>query len=142
MCLLYFIEEDHRVRLTPHSLGELSAFIIADVSGRRSDQSGNGMLLLILTHVDTGHHRVVVEKVFSQRLRQLGLTDTRRTQEDERADGSFRVLQSGTAPPYGICHSLDGLVLTDDTLVKFVFQVEQLLAFTLQHLAHGDSRPA
>ena len=100
------------------------------------------MFLLILTHVNTGHQRFVIEQVFCQCLCQFGLTYTGGAKEDERADGAFRVLQSCTAPAHGVCYGFDGFVLSDNTFVQFVFQMEQLVAFALQHLAYRYSRPA
>lgn len=41
MRLLDLIEEDHRIRFATHELGELSAFLMSDISRRRSDESCN-----------------------------------------------------------------------------------------------------
>ncbi len=41
------------------------------------------MLLLILAHIDTGHHILVIEQVFGKSLCKLGLTYTCGTEEDE-----------------------------------------------------------
>ena len=142
VCLLDFIEEHHRIRFPPHGFGQLSAFIIAYVARRRSNQTGDGMLFLILAHVDTRHQGFIIKQVFRQSFRQLGLTYTRRTEEDERTDRAFRVLQSRTAPAHGIRYGFDGFVLSDHPLVQFVFQVKQLVALALQHLAYGYARPA
>ena len=62
--------------------------------------------------------------------------------EDERGDGSLRVLQASTATTHGIADSLDGLVLSDDTAVELLFEVEQLFALALHHAGYGDARPA
>ena len=35
-----------------------------------------------------------------------------------------------------------GFLLTDDALVQFLLEVEQLLLLALQHTVHGDARPA
>ena len=100
------------------------------------------MALLILAHIDTRHHRIVVEQVFGQCLGQFGFPDAGRSQEDERADRTARVLQSGTAAPYGVGDSLDGFVLSDHPLVQYAFHLQQFLAFALQHPAHRDAGPA
>jgi len=142
MRLLDFVEQYHRVRLASHGFGQLSTFIVTHVSRRRTDESAHRMLFLILAHVDTGHQRFIVEQVFRQCLGEFRLTHTRCTEEDERANRTFRVLQSGTATTHGIGYRLDGFVLTDDTLVQFVFQEEQLFPFALHHLAHRDACPA
>ena len=141
MRLFYFIEQNYRVRFAAYGLRELSALVVSYVSRRRTDQPAYAEFLLIFRHVDTRHQRLVVEEVFGQSLGQFGLAYTGRSQEDERTDGTFRVLQSRTAAPHGIAHGLYGFVLPDDPFVEFLFQMEQLLALALQHLAHGYARP-
>ena len=51
-------------------------------------------------------------------------------------------MQAGTRTAHGIADGSDGLVLSDDTLVKLFLQVQQLLALALHHAGHGDARPA
>src|SRR5690242_14657517 len=67
-----FIEQDDRIRPAPHSLGELSAFVVAYVARRRANQMRDSMLLLILGHVDPDHGPLVLEQEFGERPRQLG----------------------------------------------------------------------
>ena len=142
MGFLYLVEEHHAIRLPPDGLSQLSALVVAHIARRCANQAAHAIFLLILTHVDTRHHLLVVEQVFGQCLGQLGLTHTRRTEEDKRGDRPLGVLKSGTAPAHGIAHGDDGLVLTDDAAVQLLLQVEQLLALALHHLRHGDARPA
>src|SRR5256885_16677023 len=40
--LLDLVEEQDRVRLAPHGLGELAALVVADVARRRADQPRHG----------------------------------------------------------------------------------------------------
>ena len=142
MGLLDFVEQQHRVGLAAHGLGELATLVVTDIARRGTNESRDGMLLLILRHVDTRHHGLVVEQVFGQRLCQLRLTHTRSAEEDERGDRALGVLQSGTTTTHGIGDGCDGLVLTDDTTVEFLLEVQQLLALALQHTGDGDARPA
>jgi len=100
------------------------------------------VFLLILAHVDTGHHRFVVEQKFCQCLCQFGFTYTSRTQEEERTNRPFGILQPGTATADSVGNGFDGFILTDDTLVEFFFQMEEFFLFALQHLADRYSRPA
>jgi hypothetical protein len=53
-------------------------------------------------------------KVVGQDFRQVGLADTRRSKEEEDADGALRVLQTGTRAPHGLGDSHDGFFLADD----------------------------
>ena len=59
--LLNLVEEHYRVGLAAHSLRQLTALVVAYVSWRRTDESRHAELLLVLAHVDTRHHRLVVE---------------------------------------------------------------------------------
>ena len=81
--LLNLIEQQHLIRLATHSLRQLAALIVSDVTRRCANQTADGMLLLILTHIDTRHHLFVVEQVLGQCLCQLRLTHTRSAEEDE-----------------------------------------------------------
>ena len=84
--LLDLVEQDHRVRAPPHRLGELAALFVADVAGRRADEARHGVLLHVLRHVDAHHRPLVVEQELGERACELGLADSRRTEEEERAD--------------------------------------------------------
>ena len=142
MGFLYFIEEHHAVWFASYSLGQLSALVVADISRRCTDESAHAELLLIFAHVDTRHHGLVVEQIFGKCLCQLRLSDTRRTEEYERSDRSFRVLQSRAASSHGIAYGCDSLLLTDYTLVKLLLKMQQLLSFALHHTCYRDTRPA
>ena len=142
MRLLDLVEEDDRVRAAPHRFGELPRFLVADVAGRRADHPRDGVLLLVLRHVDTNHRLLVVEQEFGQRARQLGLADAGRAQENEAAERTVRVLKTGARATHGVGHRLNGFVLADDPLMETVFHLEQLLDFPFHQPADRDVRPA
>ena len=142
MGLFYLVEEYHAVGLAPYGFGQLATFVVTHISRRGSDESTHGMLLLILTHVDTRHHALIVEQVVSQSLRQLCLAHTSGAEEDKRGDRTLGVLQSGTAAAYGIGNGCDGFVLTHHAFVQFFFQMEQFLFLALKHTRNGDAGPA
>ena len=142
MSLLNLVEQYHAVRLAAYSLGQLTALVIPYISWRRTYQTGYAELLLILAHVDTRHHLLVVKQIVSQRTRQFGLAYTRSTQEYERAYRSLRVLKSRTAAAHCITHGTYSLVLTDYTLVQLSLQVQQFLTFGSLHLGNRNTRPA
>ena len=96
--LLDLVEQDHPVGPAPHRLGELAAFVVADVAGRRAEHPADGVALLVFAHVDADQRLFVVEQELGQRLRQLGLADAAGAQEDEAADGPLRVLAARCAP--------------------------------------------
>ena len=140
--LLDLVEQHHGIGLAPHGLGQLAALVVTDVSRRRPDEPRHGVPLLVLAHVDTRHHLVVVEQELGQRLGQLGLADARRTEEDERTDRLAGIVQPGARTAHGVGNGRDGLLLPDDALVEFVLHVEQFLALRGQHARHGNARPA
>ena len=97
---------------------------------------------MILAHVDTSHHCLVVEQVFCQCLGKLCLTYTSCAKEYERGNRTLRVLQACTRTSHGIAHSLDGLILTNDTLVEFLLKMKEFLALALHHSGNRYSGPA
>ena len=142
MGLLDLIEQHHGVGLPSHRLGELSAFLIAHISGRRSDQSGNGVFLHVFAHVDPHHVLLIVEQGSCKRLRQLRFSHAGRPEEHEGADGFGGILDSGLGADNGLRHLFHALVLSDHPLMKLLIQVQGLAAFALGQLCHGDSGPA
>ena len=138
---LDLVEQHDRVGFPTNRFRQLTALIVTDVSRRRTDQSRRAELLLVLAHVDTRHHVLVVEQVVRQRFRQLGLTHTRRTEEDETADRSFGVLQAGTRTTNRITHGYDRLVLTNHPLVQLFLEMQQLVALGLHHLSNRYTGP-
>ena len=142
MCFLYLVEEHDLIRLAANGFRELTALVVADISWRRTNEPGNAELLLILAHVDARHHGLIVEEILGKCLCKLCLAHTRRAEEDEAADGSLRVLKACTTAANGVADGSDGFFLTNDALVKFLFQMEQLLGLARLHLAYGNARPA
>ena len=141
MRLFDLVEEDDAVRLSPHGLGQLTALVIADVSRRRADQTRDGELLHILTHVDAHDVVLVVKKAGGQRLCQLRLAHACGAEEEERADGAVRVGDAGARAQDRLGDLLDGLILADDPLMQRLVQVQQLFPLAFHELCHRDARP-
>ena len=141
MRLLNLVEQHHRVGLAADCLRELPPLVVPHVAGRCADKSGRAELLLVLAHIDPGHHVLIVEQVLGQRLGQLGFTHAGGSQEDKRADGSLGVAQPGTATPHRIGHRLDRLLLPHYPLVQFILQVQQFLPLARQHAVHRYPGP-
>ena len=125
-----------------HGFGQLAAFLVADVAGRRADQPRDRVPLLVLRHVEPDHRALVVEHELGQRPRQLGLADAGRAEEDERADRTVRVLQAGARPAQSVRDRLDRLVLADHALVQPLLHVDQLLGLALEQPVDRDAGPA
>ena len=142
MGLFHLIEEHHAVGLAAHGLGELTAFLIADVSWRRTDEAGHRELLHVFAHVEADHVVLSIEQRFGKGLAQFGLAHAGGAEEDEGAQGAMRVGQTGTGPQHGVGHGLHGLVLTDHALMESGGQFQQLLAFRLQETGDGNAGPA
>src|SRR5260370_40136808 len=98
MGLLHLVERPDAVRPSPDRLGQLTAFLIPDVSGRRADEPGNGVPFGVLAHVDPDHGPLVVEQELSERFSQLGLANAGRPEEQERAGRAVRIGNAGPGP--------------------------------------------
>ena len=109
----------------PDGFGQLAALLVADVAGRRADQARDGVLLLVLGHVDADHRLLVVEQELGERARQLGLADAGRPEEDEAAERPVRILQPGAGAADRVGHRVDRLVLADDALVQPLLHLER-----------------
>ena len=83
MRLFDLVEKHHRIRLATHGLSQLTAFIIAHIARRRAYETAHRMTLLILAHIDTGHHVLVIEKELRKGFGKLCLTYSGRTHEKE-----------------------------------------------------------
>ena len=83
MCFLDLIKQHDGVRVPPHLLGQLSALIVPDIAGRRADHLRDIELLHILRHVDADDILLAAEDCLRQRLRELCLSDTGRSQEEK-----------------------------------------------------------
>ena len=95
MRLFDLVEQDDGVRAPANGFGELAAFVVAHVSGRRAQQPRHRVLFHVLRHVQANHRPLVVEEEFGQSTRGFGLSDSGRAQEDERPDGTVGILQAG-----------------------------------------------
>ena len=129
--LLDFVEQHHRVRPAADALGELAAFLVADVARRGADQPADVVLLHVLGHVDLDQGVFVAEHELGQGLGQQRLADAGGAQEDEAAHRPVRVLQAAAAAADGLGDRLDRLVLADDALVQLVLQLQQPLGLLL-----------
>ena len=127
--------------MAAHRLGELAALFVAHVSRRGADEPGDRKLFHILAHVDAHQIFLTVKQRLGQRLGQFGLTNPGGTQEQEGADGLFRVGDACPGAENGLAHQPHRLILAHNPLMQDILQVEQLLPLTLHQLGHRDTRP-
>ncbi len=97
------------------------------------------MPLAELAHIEPDHGILVVEQAVGERLRQLRLSDTGRTEEQERSDGTTSIAHAGPAAAYGTRHGGHGIVLTDHASVQVAFEISETLALALGESAGGDA---
>ena len=141
MGLFNFIKQDNGIGLPTNSLRQLTAFLVAYISGRSSDKTGHRILLHVLTHIDTHHIGFVVKETGSQSLRKLGLADAGGAKEQERTDGLRGILNTGLGTDDGFGYQSDCLILTYDTLMQLIVQMQGLVPFTLSQLCHRNTGP-
>ena len=63
-------------------------------------------------------------------------------EEDERPDGTLRVLDARAGANDGVGHQLDRLVLADDAFVEHLVEAEQLVALPFLKSRDRDAGPA
>src|SRR5215216_2868998 len=139
--LLDLVEENDRVGTPADLLGELSRLLVADVAGRRADESADGVGLLELGHVYPDHGVLLAEEVLGERTSQLGLSDPGRTEEDKAPDGALRVLDTCPSTPDGLGHRPDCGLLPDDALVQHALQVQETLGLLLDDVGRRHAGP-
>ncbi len=141
MRLLHLVEQHHTVRPPAHRLGELARLFVAHVSRWRSHEPADGVLLLILRHVDPDHRVRVVKEELRHRTRRLRLTHPGRTQEEEAAERTVGIVQPGARRPYGVGHRHQRLILPHHALAQAVLHVDQLFHLALQQPRDRNARP-
>jgi hypothetical protein len=139
--LLDLVEQHHRERLATHGLGELATLVVADVSGRGTDEATHRVLLHVLGHVELDEGVLVAEQELGQRLGGLGLAHPRGAEEDERAGRALGSLRPARVRRIALDTATDGVVLADDPLVQLVLHVDETGRLLLGEAMHGDAGP-
>ena len=142
MGLLNLIEKDNRVRFSSDCFCQLSAFFITNISRRRSDQSGHGELLHVFTHIDTHHIVLIIKQILCQCLGKFCLTNTSRAKEQERTNRSVLILDTCLGTDNRFCDFRYTFFLTDDTFVKFIVQMKDLITLALCQLCNRNTCPS
>ena len=142
MCLLDLVKQHDRIGPAPDRFRQLSAFVIAHISRRRSDESGHGELLHILTHIDADHVIFVIKQILRQRLCKLCLADTGGPEEQEGADRSRRILDACLGAQDRLHSALYRFILPDNSLMELIAEGEDLLPLSFVELGYRYSCPA
>ncbi len=142
MSLFDFVEEHHSIGPPAHGLGELAGFLVTDVSRRRANQSRDGVLLLVLRHVNPDHRLLIVEQEFRQRAADLGFADACRTQEKKAAERPVRILKARAGAAHRVGDGDDGVVLADHTLMEAFLHLDEFLHLAFHEARHRNVRPS
>ncbi len=142
MSFFDLVEEHNAILAAAYGLCQLSAFVVAYVTGRRADETTDRVFLLVLAHVDADHRMLVIKEELCQGARQLGLTNAGRAQEDERADRAVGVLQPGASAAHRVRYHTYRIVLPDHAIVQTFFHAQQFLSLAFEKLRNRDTRPA
>ena len=142
MSLLDLIEKNNAVRFSSNSLCQLSAFLISDISWRRSDQTGHGIFLHVLTHIDTDHILFIVKQCGSQSLGKLCFTNTGWSEEQEGTDRLCGILDSGFGTKDRICYETYTFILSYYTFVQLILKAQKLRSLALSQLGYRNTGPS
>ena len=118
--LLDFVEQHHGARVVLELIRQDPAALAADDAARHADQLVDGdAAVLILGHVDANHLLFVAEQERRDRLRELGLADAGRAEEQQHAVRAVEaVLERALVQHQPARDGADGLLLADHTLLK------------------------
>ena len=141
MGLFDLVKQNHRIGIAPYLLGKLASIVVSHISGRRSDQLGDAVLLHIFRHIYPDHSFLTPEQHLCQSFGKLCLSHAGGSQEQERTDGTARVLQAYASPADSPGHCGDCFILADDTLVQNLLQLLKALRLRLRKFADGNLRP-
>ena len=135
------IEKHNGVWLAPHLFRQLPALVVADVARRRADQARYRVLFHILAHVDADHRVLAAKHRLGERFTELRLAHARGTEEEERPDRPFRILDADAPAADGARHGAHRVLLPDDARVQRFFKRQKPRAFALVEPCHRNARP-
>ena len=135
------VEQNYRIGLAANLLGQLSALVVADIAGRRTDKLRGRVLLHVFGHIDAYHRVLVAEHHVGERLRELGLADAGRSEEDKRSHRTLRVFESNAPAAYRLSDRRDSLVLTDNPLLQYRSEIQHLRALLVSELLYRYTCP-
>ena len=142
MRFLDLIKKYNGIRFSSDCFCQLSTFIISDISRRSSDQSGHGIFLHVLTHIDTNHVVLIIKQALCKCLRKFCLTYTCRSKEQEGTDWFCRIFDTCFRTNNRFCYKLYALILTDDTLMQLICKVKSLVSLALVQFCNRNTCPS
>ena len=141
MCLFDFIQKHYTVRLTAYRIRQLSALVIAYIARRCANQACCGVLFHVFRHIEAQHSAFIAKQLLCQCLRQLSFAYTGRTEEQEGTDRSVFVLKACAGTANSSAYRAHSLILTDNTLVQTLLQLQQTAAFCFGQTCQRNTGP-
>ena len=139
MGLFDFVQEHDGIGLLPNPLGELAAFVAADIAHCRADEAVDAALVFVFAHIQREERFFAAEHEVRQYARQLGLADAGGAQEQKGADGAARVFQADAGGFDGAADQLHGFFLADQALAEVLDHIRVAQAFVSAQLGHGNA---
>src|SRR5262249_8870919 len=122
------------IRPATNALGQIAAFLVADVSRRSSNQPRDRVFFHVLRHIDSNCRTLIVKQKLGECSRSLCLSDAGRSEEHENADRPIAILQAGSRSPNRVRNCFKSVSLTNDALRKQIFHTNELLNLAFEHL--------
>src|SRR5262249_19466867 len=140
--LLDLVEQHNREWLLAHCVGELTADVVTHVPGGRADQPLIRVFRAELRHVEADIGALVAEEQTGDRLRELGLSNARRSRE--KRDPSWSTSAPGRADTRDrslddIEHVNDGVFLPLHALLDELEGMPDLVAVDLHPRIFGNT---
>ena len=139
--LFHLVEQHDGVGAAADGLGELATLVVANVSGRGTDEAGDGVFLRVFAHVNANHGALIIEHEFGQGFSEFRLAHTGGAEEQEGTHGPIGVRNPGAGTPNRIGDGLHRVELADHPFAQFSLHVEEFFGFAFKHFAGGDTGP-
>ncbi len=131
-----FIKKHDCIRCLADCIGQQAAFFIADISGRRPDQTAHSMLFLIFAHVEAMQGN---RKMLGELARKLCFSDTRRADKKEIRDWLVWRAESCSGTFDCSDNGFYSLILAEHFKLERRFEGRELVFFGRSDGALGDS---
>ena len=141
MRLFDFVEQHDGIRIAPDFFRELSAFLVADVARRRTDEPRDVEFLHVFAHVQMDERFRVAEHLFGHRFREQSFSNAGRAEQKKSSNRALRVFQIRARTAQRLADGGNGFALADDDFFHFVFDREQPRHFVLPHALERHARP-
>ena len=141
MCFFNFIEENHTIWTFSHPFTERSALFIAHISGRCSNQLGNGMLFHVFRHIKPNQAIFIIKQMQSGCFRQSCLANTGWTCKQKASNWTVFLSQSRSGTNQCSGKLPNSRSMSDNLLLQLLFQRHQSLLLSSRNLLHWNPNP-